>query len=105
PSSKSAHPISAAGSTKDAPHMTDDPNGAASTASTGTPPALPQPSPPPAAAEIPSLEELTAELHRRRTRHLAMGGEEQIAKQHGRNKLTARERLALLFDEGSFREF
>jgi acetyl-CoA carboxylase carboxyltransferase component len=83
--------------------MTDDPNGAATTASTGTPAAQPQPAP--VATEIPSLEELTAELHRRRTRHLAMGGEEQIAKQHGRNKLTARERLALLFDEGSFREF
>ena len=34
-----------------------------------------------------------------------MGGEEAIAKQHGRNKLTARERLDLLFDGGTFLEF
>ncbi len=33
------------------------------------------------------------------------GGEERIAAQHGKGKLTARERLDLLVDEGSFREF
>lgn len=32
------------------------------------------------------------------------GGEKRIAAQHERGKLTARERLALLFDEGSFEE-
>lgn len=52
-----------------------------------------------------SLEELTAELHRRRERNLQMGGPEAIAKQHARGKLTARERIALLFDEGTFVEF
>ena len=31
-----------------------------------------------------------------------MGGEKQIQKQHDSNKLTARERLAILFDEGYF---
>jgi acetyl-CoA carboxylase carboxyltransferase component len=34
----------------------------------------------------------------------AMGGEKQIQKQHDKGKLTARERLDQLFDEGSFRE-
>jgi acetyl-CoA carboxylase carboxyltransferase component len=33
-----------------------------------------------------------------------MGGEARIAKQHEKKKLTARERLNLLFDEGTFRE-
>lgn len=32
------------------------------------------------------------------------GGEQRIAKQHERGSLTARERLELLFDEGSFQE-
>ncbi|MFW6120399.1 MAG: acyl-CoA carboxylase subunit beta [Petrotogales bacterium] len=33
------------------------------------------------------------------------GGEEKIEKQHSRNKLTARERIDLLCDEGSFEEY
>jgi propionyl-CoA carboxylase beta chain len=33
-----------------------------------------------------------------------MGGEKQIKKQHDSNKLTARERLDLFFDEGTFQE-
>ena len=33
-----------------------------------------------------------------------MGGEKKVEKQHAKGKLTARERLALLFDEGSFVE-
>ncbi len=43
-------------------------------------------------------------LKRKREEALAMGGEERIAKQHGKGKLTARERLDLLFDKGTFRE-
>jgi acetyl-CoA carboxylase carboxyltransferase component len=50
------------------------------------------------------LSELTEQLQRRRERALAGGGEEKIAKQHERGKLTARERIALLVDEGSFVE-
>ena len=40
-------------------------------------------------------------------RHAARqgGGEKRIAAQHGKGKLTARERIALLLDEGSFEEF
>ena len=32
------------------------------------------------------------------------GGQKRIDAQHARNKLTARERMDILFDKGSFRE-
>ncbi|HVP30658.1 MAG TPA: acyl-CoA carboxylase subunit beta [Myxococcota bacterium] len=51
------------------------------------------------------LRELVEELEKRREAGRAMGGPERIAKQHERGKLTARERLALLFDPGTFEEF
>jgi acetyl-CoA carboxylase carboxyltransferase component len=44
------------------------------------------------------------ELRRRRERLLAMGGPERVRRQHEAGKLTARERLDLLFDPGSFVE-
>jgi len=50
------------------------------------------------------LRPLVEELHERRARARLGGGEEKIAKQHERDKLTARERLALLIDEGTFTE-
>ncbi len=50
------------------------------------------------------LRELTDDLAARKARAAEMGGPERIAKQHARGKLTARERLALLFDEGRFDE-
>lgn len=50
------------------------------------------------------LRELTDELAARKARAAEMGGPERIAKQHARGKLTARERLALLFDGGHFDE-
>src|SRR3954464_14418165 len=52
----------------------------------------------------PPLRELVDDLHERRERARQGGGEEKIAKQHEREKLTARERLALLIDEGTFVE-
>ena len=52
-----------------------------------------------------SLDELIADLRARHERALAMGGDERVAQQHGKNKLTARERLALLYDPGTFVEF
>jgi acetyl-CoA carboxylase carboxyltransferase component len=52
-----------------------------------------------------SLDDLAAELDSRRGRARAMGGDEAVARQHGRNKLTARERIDLLFDAGTFTEF
>ncbi len=43
-------------------------------------------------------------LRSMRTRALEGGGPERMATQHARGKLTARERLALLLDDGSFQE-
>jgi acetyl-CoA carboxylase carboxyltransferase component len=45
-----------------------------------------------------------AELRTLRERAIQGGGPERIAQQHQRGKLTARERLGLLLDEGSFQE-
>ncbi|HXB65195.1 MAG TPA: acyl-CoA carboxylase subunit beta, partial [Solirubrobacteraceae bacterium] len=50
------------------------------------------------------LTELNEQLHERREAARLGGGEEKIAKQHERGKLTARERLELLVDEGTFVE-
>lgn len=44
------------------------------------------------------------ELHRRREAALQMGGPEAVARQHGAGRLTIRERIARLTDDGSFRE-
>jgi len=49
-------------------------------------------------------EQRLAELNRRREQALAGGGPERIAKQHAKGCLTARERLELLLDAGSFVE-
>jgi acetyl-CoA carboxylase carboxyltransferase component len=59
-----------------------------------------------AVSEAPQsiLRPLVEELAERRARALLGGGEEKIAKQHAADKLTARERLALLIDEGTFTE-
>lgn len=51
-----------------------------------------------------TTKDLLAELERRRAEASAGGGETAIAKQHERGKLTARERVGLLLDEGSFTE-
>ena len=48
---------------------------------------------------------LLATLRERTARAEAMGGAEKIAKQHGRGRLTARERVKLFFDDGSFSEY
>jgi acetyl-CoA carboxylase carboxyltransferase component len=51
-----------------------------------------------------STEDKIKELKEREEKELVMGGEKQIQKQHEKGKLTARERMDLLFDSGSFRE-
>jgi methylmalonyl-CoA decarboxylase subunit alpha len=48
---------------------------------------------------------LLAELRARHATAAAMGGEERIARQHQRGRLTARERIEALADPGSFREY
>jgi len=52
-----------------------------------------------------SLEERFAQLDRLRQEAELGGGAERIARQHGAGKKTARERIALLVDKGSFDEF
>lgn len=50
------------------------------------------------------MEDRLEQLRRRREEALAGGGPDRVAEQHRKGKLTARERLALLFDPGSFTE-
>ncbi|MDH3264118.1 MAG: acyl-CoA carboxylase subunit beta, partial [Paracoccaceae bacterium] len=51
------------------------------------------------------MKDILDELEARRGRARLGGGEKRIAAQHGKGKLTARERIDLLLDEGSFEEF
>ena len=50
------------------------------------------------------MNELTAEMEERRKRVERGGGEKRIEKQHAQGKLTARERIHTLLDEGTFVE-
>jgi propionyl-CoA carboxylase beta chain len=45
------------------------------------------------------------QLEARRAEARLGGGEKRIAAQHGKGKLTARERIEVLLDEGSFEEY
>ena len=51
------------------------------------------------------MKDILAQLEARRAVARAGGGERRVAAQHAKGKLTARERLELLLDEGSFEEF
>ena len=51
------------------------------------------------------MSEILAELERRREAARAGGGASRVEAQHAKGKLTARERVELLLDEGSFEEF
>jgi methylmalonyl-CoA decarboxylase subunit alpha len=51
-----------------------------------------------------NMRELVADLEARRAAVRQMGGKERVDKQHARGKLTARERMALLFDDGVYFE-
>ena len=53
---------------------------------------------------MPTQRDLLDELHRRQAEAEQGGGPKRIAQQHKKGKLTARERLDLLLDEGSFVE-
>ena len=55
--------------------------------------------------EGPDLREQVSVLNEKREQHYGMGGTTRIERQHAENKLTARERLELLFDEATFTEF
>ena len=54
---------------------------------------------------MPTMRERVAELEARRRRALELGGPDRIERQRAKGKLTARERLALLFDPESFEEY
>src|SRR5205809_7439788 len=51
------------------------------------------------------MQHILEELEKRRAQARAGGGGKRIEAQHARGKLTARERIDLLLDEGSFEEF
>ena len=51
------------------------------------------------------VKHILEELEKRREDARVGGGERRIASQHAKGKLTARERIDLLLDEGSFEEF
>jgi propionyl-CoA carboxylase beta chain len=55
-------------------------------------------------SHVPTNEERIERLRRMRAESLLGGGEARIEQQHARGKLTARERLDLLLDPGSFVE-
>jgi methylmalonyl-CoA decarboxylase subunit alpha len=50
------------------------------------------------------MDDKLKHLEERRSRTLAGGGDKRVADQHGKGKMTARERLNALLDEGSFVE-
>jgi propionyl-CoA carboxylase beta chain len=52
-----------------------------------------------------SVQHIIEELEKRRAQARAGGGERRIANQHAKGKLSARERIDLLLDEGSFEEY
>src|SRR5579863_9193946 len=51
------------------------------------------------------MKDILAHLDARRERARLGGGQQRISAQHARGKLTARERIELLLDHGSFEEF
>ncbi len=51
------------------------------------------------------MKDILQELENRRGQARLGGGEKRITAQHSKGKLTARERIELLLDEGSFEEF
>ncbi|MBN8608296.1 MAG: acyl-CoA carboxylase subunit beta [Caulobacterales bacterium] len=51
------------------------------------------------------MKDIIAALEQKRAAARAGGGEKRMAAQHAKGKLTARERIELLMDEGSFEEF
>ena len=51
------------------------------------------------------MQDIIAMLEEKRARAELGGGEQRIAQQHAKGKLTARERIRLLLDDGSFEEW
>jgi acetyl-CoA carboxylase carboxyltransferase component len=53
----------------------------------------------------PDMREAAAELASKKDKFRQMGGPERVQRQHDQNKLTVRERIEELFDEGTFFEY
>jgi acetyl-CoA carboxylase carboxyltransferase component len=53
----------------------------------------------------PTMREAVEALNSKKDQYREMGGAERVERQHKAGKLTARERIDLLFDEGTFTEF
>jgi acetyl-CoA carboxylase carboxyltransferase component len=53
---------------------------------------------------MPTMREMVADLEKRLEEIRKMGGDERVAKQRSRGKMTARERIASFFDGGTFFE-
>ncbi len=53
---------------------------------------------------MPQEDPRILELRQRRAKAMQGGGEERVARQHARGKLTARERIDLLLDPGPSRK-
>ena len=51
------------------------------------------------------MNDILTELESRRADARLGGGQKRVDAQHARGKLTARERIELLLDDGSFEEF
>ncbi len=51
------------------------------------------------------MQDILRQLEEKRARARAGGGEKRVETQHGKGKLTARERIEILVDEGSFEEW
>ena len=51
------------------------------------------------------MQDIIRQLEKNREAARKGGGDKRIAAQHKKGKLTARERIELLLDEGSFEEF
>src|SRR5262245_60911830 len=51
------------------------------------------------------MQNILDQLEARRAEARLGGGERRVAAQHGKGKLTARERVEVLLDEGSFEEY
>ena len=55
-------------------------------------------------SKMSSTEKRLNDLRARKSRSEAGGGQARIEAQHNRGKMTARERLEMLLDDGSFQE-
>ena len=55
-------------------------------------------------SDLGDWEAILGELDRRRAQSRTMGGPERVARQHAQDKLDARQRIEMLFDEGTFVE-